>query len=256
MDRQLVKSMTVDQLKIKTFADRDSMGVAAALHTARLLSELMEKQDQVRMVFAAAPSQNEFLAHLVQLEHINWQRITAFHMDEYIGLPENHPARFSHYLNEHLFHKVPFGDIHYLNSDGDKAAACERYGQLIQAAPIDIVCLGIGENGHIAFNDPGVADFNDPEVVKTVLLDEACRWQQVHDGCFPDLASVPTEAITLTVPTLSSAKSMVCIVPGETKRQAVYETLNGPISEACPASILRRHPQASLFVDQKAYGVD
>jgi len=247
-------STKVDQLKVNVFINRDSLGRAAAEYTAELIKDFMAKQEKVRIVFAAAPSQDEFLAYLSENEDIDWKRITAFHMDEYVGLSNDHPAKFGRYLEHHIFKKVPIGEIHYMISDGNIEQACKVYGEMLKEAPIDIVCLGIGENGHIAFNDPGVADFHDSKIVKKVLLDEVCRMQQVHDGCFPNLAAVPREAITLTIPTLFSAKSMVCIVPGKTKRSAVKHTLYGPISEECPASILRQHSNSTLFVDQEAFG--
>jgi glucosamine-6-phosphate deaminase len=243
---------TIDRLKVKVYESRREMGVAAAEYAGNLIKQILGEKQIVRMVFAAAPSQNEFLAHFCTIPGIDWSRVEAFHMDEYVGLPEEHPARFVNYLNRNLFEKVPFGCVHRIQSENPQE--CERYSRLLGKAPIDIVCLGIGENGHIAFNDPGVADFHDPETVKVVQLDRECRMQQVHDGCFPDLESVPTEALTLTVPALTSARYMVCVVPGPTKRAAVERTLHGPVSEECPASILRQHPDCELYLDTASYG--
>ncbi|MFB6465408.1 glucosamine-6-phosphate deaminase [Cytobacillus sp. Hz8] len=244
----------VDRLIVKAYENRQDMGIAAAKYTSSLLKKILQKKEQIRMVFAAAPSQNEFLENLCKIPGINWSRIVAFHMDEYIGLPDDHPARFVNYLNRNLFDKVPFGAVHRINSSNGINEECRRYSKLVSEAPIDIVCLGIGENGHIAFNDPGVAHFNDPKIVKPVQLDQVCRLQQVNDGCFPDLTSVPKEALTLTIPTLTSADYMVCVVPGKTKSKAVNRTLNGPISEECPASILRRHDNCQLFLDTASFG--
>ena len=247
---------TVDKLTVTVYGDRNAMGASAANHTTEFIKNLLQKKDQVRMIFAAAPSQNEFLAQLTQKSEIDWSRVTAFHMDEYVGLPPHHPARFVNYLDEHIFNVVGLGEVHRINPLDTPEKECSRYGRLVTAESIDIVCLGIGENGHIAFNDPGVADFQDREVVKIVKLDEMCRMQQVHDGCFANLENVPLHAVTLTIPTLLSAKHMVCVVPGPSKREAVSRTLTGPITEDCPASILRTHSDCAMFVDSAAYGVN
>lgn len=207
------------------------------------------------MVFAAAPSQNEFLEALVEDKDIDWSRITAFHMDEYIGLEEDAPQRFSQFLKERLFDLVKPGELHLIQSSNGAEEECRRYAELLNKAPIDIICLGIGENGHIAFNDPPVADFNDPHTMKPVELDDACRQQQVNDGCFPSFDDVPTHALTLTIPTMMSASHLFCIVPGTTKREAVMHTLNGPITTDCPASVLRNHPDCTLYVDTDSYEV-
>lgn len=246
---------TVDSLLVKVYGTRADMGNAAAVHTAQLMRTLLEQKDHIRMIFAAAPSQNEFLAALCREQGIDWGRVTAFHMDEYVGLPDDHQARFVNYLNQHLFDVVSLGTVERMQASGSPEAECVRYSQLIAAAPIDIVCLGIGENGHLAFNDPGIAEFRDPAAMKQVQLDDECRMQQVHDGCFPEFDAVPTTAVTLTIPTLMSADHMVCVVPGTTKRKAIQITLQGPIVEACPASILRTHANCVLFVDSAAYEV-
>lgn len=206
------------------------------------------------MIFAAAPSQNEFLETLTAAEGIDWSRVVAFHMDEYIGLPVGAPQRFSQFLKEKLFDIVQPGEVHLIRSENTIEAECARYAALVNETPIDIVCLGIGENGHIAFNDPPVANFADTETIKPVELDAACRTQQVNDGCFPDFGSVPTHALTLTIPALMSARHLYCMVPGETKRQAVRETLHASISTACPATILRTHDHCTLYVDRDSYG--
>jgi glucosamine-6-phosphate deaminase len=246
---------TVDALQVRVYKDRASMGVAAAATTVEKMKEVLSRKGRVRMVFAAAPSQNELLEHLCRAEGVDWSRVAAFHMDEYIGLPENAPQRFAYYLQKHLFQHVRPGEVHLIQPNNDPERECARYARLLTEAPVDIVCLGIGENGHIAFNDPGVADFHDPAVMKPVDLNEDCRMQQVHDGCFPDLASVPRSALTLTVPTLVSASHLICVVPGPTKREAVRRTLTGPISPDCPASILRTHGDCTLYLDTESYGV-
>jgi glucosamine-6-phosphate deaminase len=250
-----ILSKYVDNLEVQVFADRLSLGEAAASHTAALIKKLLAgKQEDLVMVFAAAPSQNEFLEALIREEGIDWRRITAFHMDEYIGLPAGAPQSFGSFLTERLFSEVPFAAVHLIDSTNDNDMECARYEALLKAKPIDIVCLGIGENGHIAFNDPPVADFNDKVWVKSVELDEACRKQQVNDGCFSELEDVPAHALTLTIPALTSGQHLICMVPGPTKREAVRRTLRDPVSTACPATILRQHPSIRLYVDADSYG--
>jgi glucosamine-6-phosphate deaminase len=247
----MFKELKTDNLDARIYPDRISMGNAAADMVCNQMVQLLNEQDFVNMIFAAAPSQNEFLAALIERTEIDWSRINAFHMDEYIGLPENHPALFSSFLKRQLFERVPFRSINYINSHTpDVLTECDRYAGLLLENPADIVCMGIGENGHIAFNDPHVADFNDPLKVKIVDLDMECRQQQVNDGCFPGLNEVPDHAITLTIPTLINGKYICCIVPGKNKAMAVYPTLFDEISERCPASILRKHPRAILFLDK------
>jgi len=245
-----IKKIKVENLYVEIFPDRKSMGQAAATAVAQKIRSLLKIQDDIRMIFAAAPSQNELLEYLIKSDGIDWCKITAFHMDEYIGLNAHARQRFGNFLKERIFERVPFKQVHYLNSSTLKPELeCERYSSLLQEAPIDIICMGIGENGHIAFNDPPVADFHDPESVKVVALDPICRQQQVNDGCFASLTEVPTHAITLTVPMLFSGKRLFIVVPGPTKARAVSCTLNGDVTTECPASILRQHPDAVLYLD-------
>lgn len=241
-----------DRLWVKRFAHRDALGIAAAQECIAHLQHLLQQQAVVRMVFAAAPSQHEFLTALAAAPNLDWQRIHAFHMDEYIGLNEDAPQRFSHFLREHLFDRVQPGEVHLIPSDGDPVGVCREYARKLEAAPIDVVCLGIGENGHLAFNDPPVADFSDPLSVKPVELDHACRQQQVNDGCFSTLEQVPTHAVTLTIPALMRGARLFCMVPGLTKRAAVQATLHDAISTACPATRLRQHPNCTLYTDVDA----
>jgi glucosamine-6-phosphate deaminase len=241
-----------EKLTYYVFENRNKMGKFAANDVAEQIVRLQQNQDEIRMVFAAAPSQNEFLQNLVTDERIKWNRIIAFHMDEYIGLQQEAPQLFQNFLKERLFNKVPFKKVHLINSSNEQEE--ERYTKLFQENEIDIVCLGIGENGHIAFNDPPVADFADEKIMKKVKLDAACRQQQVNDGCFSGLKEVPLYALTLTIPALMSAKSMYCVVPGKTKSNAVDQTLNGPVSTACPSTILRKHSHAFLYLDEDSYG--
>lgn len=235
--------------KIKAYENRDEMGKAAAADAAFTLKELLKSKDEVNCIFAAAPSQNEFLKYLC-LEDIDWTRVNAFHMDEYIGLKQGDHRLFSSFLNDSIFKKVPFKKIYYIAQDGKTPEEqIDIYSELLKKYPADITFMGIGENGHIAFNDPHVADFADKKSVKIVDLDEKCRMQQVHDGCFESLDVVPKYAVTLTIPALMRAKSIFCIVPAKTKADAVKNTVLGEISEECPASILRIHQDASLYID-------
>lgn len=239
-------------LNINVYPDKETTGLAAGKAVEACIVDLQKSQDVVRMIFAAAPSQIGMLQYLRSSQLIDWQRIVAFNMDEYLGLPSHSPQLFSSFLEEALFSQVALKEKHTIHSDTDISTELERYATLLNTAPIDIVCLGIGENGHIAFNDPPVADFNDPEVIKVVELDNACRVQQVNDGCFPTLDEVPEKAITLTIPTLLRGKNLFCVVLGPNKSEAVKNTVSGPVSTACPASILTTHPHCSYFFDADA----
>ncbi len=245
-----MKSYKVDKLTVKIFETRKEMGEVSAKEISAKIKELLAVKPEINMIFAAAPSQNDVLKSLVEDKTIEWNRVNAYHMDEYIGLDKNAPQGFGNFLKDHIFGLVPFKSINYIDittTDPDKEA--DRYGELLKNNPTDIVIMGIGENGHIAFNDPPVADFNDSRWVKPVKLDEICRRQQVNDGCFKTINDVPTHAMTLTVPTLVKAPYLFCIVPAPTKANAVYETLNGKIDEHCPASILRLQDNAILYLD-------
>ncbi|HZY37716.1 MAG TPA: 6-phosphogluconolactonase [Mucilaginibacter sp.] len=243
----------VDKLAINIFETRESMGVAAAAMVAGKIKELHAIQDFVNIIFASAPSQNEFLAALGRDGTIEWDRVNAFHMDEYIELPADDPRTFASYLEDKIFGRRNFRSINYINGNaasiGDE---CKRYAKMLTSYPADIVCLGIGENGHLAFNDPPVADFYDPSMVKMVKLDADCRQQQVNDGCFDQLGHVPAYALTLTIPALMAGKYIYAIVPGPSKAAAVYNTLNKEIIEKYPSTILRRHENAMLFLDRES----
>ena len=239
-------------LTVKTLPDRERMGATAAQDIAAALRASLREQDRVRMIFASAPSQTEVLAGLAVAPDIDWRRVTAFHMDEYIGLPESAPQRFGLWLQSHLFDHIDIGEVHFIDPGGDPDAAARAYAALLHQGAIDFVCLGIGVNGHIAFNDPPLADFDDPLSVRTVTLDEASRQQQVDDRCFDRLADVPRRAITLTIPALMRPRRQFCVVPGARKRDAVRAALTGPISRDCPASILRTHPDCTVYLDPES----
>lgn len=225
------------------------MGRAAAAAAANALNEAIAANGEARVILASAPSQNELLQHLLAAP-IDWSRVTIFHMDEYVGLGADHPASFRSYQQQHVLSRIKPRAFHGIRGEApDAEAECRRYAALLAEAPIDVVCLGVGENGHLAFNDPPVADFADPVLVKVVELDEVCRQQQVNDGCFPTLDAVPRHAITLTIPALLGGRELFCVVPGPRKAAAVRATLRGSIDTSCPASILRRHPRARLYLD-------
>lgn len=243
--------MIKDKLEIKIFETRDEMGKAAAEDIAAAIKAMLSEKPEINMIFAAAPSQNDMLLHLCEANDIEWERINAYHMDEYIGLNPDAPQCFSNFLKTYIFDLKPFKSVNCINAGAaDACAEAERYAKLLEENPVDIVCMGIGENGHIAFNDPYVADFNDEKTVKIVELDEVCRMQQVNDGCFAKLDDVPKCALTLTVPALMRAKYNFCVVPAKTKAEAVKNTVEGDISEKCPATVLRQKDGAILYCDK------
>jgi glucosamine-6-phosphate deaminase len=241
-----------DNLQVFVAEDRARLGKLAAERAAARLRAAVAARGAARVILASAPSQNELLEALIT-SGVDWSRVSIFHMDEYVGLSADHPATFRAYQREHVLTRVKPAAFHGIQGEAaDSAAECARYAALLREAPIDLVCLGIGENGHLAFNDPPVADFGDPAWVKPVELDQLCRQQQVNDGCFPTLDAVPRTALTLTIPALLSARAIVGAVPGPRKAHAVREALRGPISPACPASILRKHSNAALYLDRES----
>ncbi len=246
-----IRTLKKDELTVRVFDTRENMGVVAAAEAAEWIKEALAKKEEINIIFAAAPSQNDFLAALIK-EDIEWGRINAFHMDEYIGLSEDAPQGFANFLRRAIFDLVPFKAVYCLNGQSsDPAAECKRYTDLLVKYPVDIIFMGIGENGHIAFNDPGVAKFDDPETVKIAKLDEVCRNQQVNDGCFASIDLVPTHAYTLTVPIMMSASKMMLIVPTALKAKAIHDTVLGPVDEMVPASIVRTHKGgAVLYTDE------
>lgn len=243
-----------DKLNILVFDDRQSLGEAAAAMVGDKIRELLSQKKDVNIIFAAAPSQNEFLDALVSDNTIAWQKINAFHMDEYLGLREGSPELFGNYLKSRIFAQVAFRSVNYINAGApDIQKECGRYADLLTSNPPDIVCMGIGENTHVAFNDPHKADFNDPKSIKMVSLDLICRQQQVNDGCFNTLKEVPGYALTLTIPALMKAPFIYCMVPGRTKAEAIWRTLAEPVTEDYPSTILKTHNSAVLFLDEDSY---
>ena len=243
-------------LDVSVLSSRKELGKVAGEDIERKIVELQASKEEIRMIFAAAPSQNETLDYLVNSKKIDWSRVVAFNLDEYIGLGSDAPQLFSSFLKERLFSKVRFKEVNLLKGDGNIEKEMSRYTELITAAPIDIVCLGIGENGHIAFNDPSVADFEDPLIVKQVKLDLESRIQQVNDGCFHQLSEVPESALTLTIPAIIKSDFLFCMVPGASKREAVFHTLNSPITNEWPATILQNHPNCKFYFDMDSFSYD
>jgi glucosamine-6-phosphate deaminase len=240
-----MKVFKVDRLEVRVAADRAALGRAAAEAVCGAVAEVLGRKEVANVMFAAAPSQNEFLDALVGMP-VDWSRVNGFHMDEYIGLDEDAPQGFGNFLRGRLFEKAPFRKVFFMRT-------CEEYAALLAEWPTDIVVLGIGENTHLAFNDPHAALFDDPEIVKIVEMDEACRKQQVRDGCFTALEEVPRRAMTVTIPELMRAEYVVGVVPGKNKAEAVRNTLTEEISERYPSTILRKHPNAIVFVDTNSF---
>lgn len=236
-------------MDIRIANTRAEMGRQAGSDIAAALCKGLQEKAHLRIVLAAAPSQSEMLSALIAEPDIDWSRITAFHMDEYIGLPSDAPQRFGNWLRTAIFDRVPFAAYHLIEPGEDPAAACQQYANKLAEATIDLVLLGIGTNGHLAFNDPP-ADLEDPLAVKEVELDKVCRQQQVDDDCFATIADVPRKAITLTVPTLLSGQRLFCCVPGANKSQAVKAMVEYPISGEWPATALRTHPHCTVYLDR------
>lgn len=244
------------RLATEVLPDRALMGTAAANYAAGRLRAVLSTADRARVIFAAAASQAEFLDALAEAEDIDWSRVVAFHLDEYVGLPLGDERSFGEWLQRRIWSHVRPGTIEKL--DGGAAAAggadveCTRYGRLLADGGIDLAMIGVGENGHLAFNDPHVADFEDPLIVKPVEIDDTSRHQQVRDGAFPSFDAVPRLAMTVTMSTILASRAISVVVPGEHKAPAVARMLQGPIDTACPASGLRRHPDVAMFVDEAA----
>ncbi len=245
-----MKTLQKDKLTVKIGDSCEETGKAAARDAADYLSKVASGGAYINVVFAAAPSQNAFLDALLRCA-VPWERVRAFHMDEYIGLPDGAQQNFGNYLERRIFSKAPFKSVHYIRDCGaGPEELCRKYARIIADYPPDVVFMGIGENAHIAFNDPAFAKFNDKESVKIVELDEICRRQQVNDGCFRKVSDVPKFAVTLTIPALMSARKIFCVVPYASKADAVRRVFFGKIEEACPASILRLHSDATMYCDR------
>jgi glucosamine-6-phosphate deaminase len=241
------------RFEVRVFPDRQTAGATGAGMAAGIIRETLKHRDSMSIVFASAVSQDPFLAAIRTEPEIPWQRINAFHMDEYAGMPASHPASFRRFLRDRLLDHVPVAAFHQLDGEAaDPDAECARYATLLEEARPQLAIMGIGENGHVAFIDPPVCDFNEPRLARPVELDDVCRMQQVHDGAFAKLDDVPKTALSLTTTLFLQIPNALVFVNGEHKARAVRDAVEGPITEACPASILRRHRNASLFLDAGA----
>lgn len=245
-----VRSFNADQLPVHVFAGQEDVALYMTLAVREALSEAIARHGSAAAILATGNSQIRFLRHLVELGGVDWSKVTLFHMDEYLGVPAEHPACFRRYMKERVESLLRPRVFHYLGGDAllpfDE---CDRYTSLLKAQPIDLCCMGVGENGHIAFNDPPVARFDDPHWVKPVKLDDDCKMQQVRESHFPSLEAVPPYALTLTIPALLSARRVLCLAPEKRKAVPVRNLVEGPVATSCPASILRTAPHATLLLD-------
>ncbi|MGB3717581.1 MAG: glucosamine-6-phosphate deaminase [Candidatus Promineifilaceae bacterium] len=244
----------VDLLPVTVYKTNEEMGQAAASDATAVIKAAIDKKRSANIIIATGNSQLTFLEALRGQKGIDWSKVTIFHMDEYIDLPGGHPASFPTFLRRHLLDHIPEPAAFYpvQARAGQLETDCAEYARLLRRFPADLCAMGIGENGHIAFNDPPFAEFDDPVWVKVVRMDDVSRRQQVGEGHFGSLDEVPTHAITLTIPALLAAERVFCIVPEGRKQDAVYQTLNGPITESCPASILRQSTYVHLYLDSDA----
>lgn len=246
----IVPHLSFGNATVRICPDITALGQEAARDAAEIIEAAISSTGHARVLIATGNSQLALITALTERNDVNWNAVEAFHMDEYIGISRQHPSSFRYWIRTRFEERVSPARMHYMEGDAnDTGAEMARYASLLAAAPMDLAFVGFGENGHIAFNDPPVADFNDPAVVKKVLLDDACRRQQAGEGHFPDINSVPKEAMTVTCPELFRAHAWICSVPEARKAEAVRSALTGPISPACPASLVRRHPRARVYLD-------
>ena len=249
------RSFNVDALNVRVYNTLDDLAADAAHEVNEFLRATLREKGSAAAILATGNSQIQFLKRLVALDGVDWSKITLFHMDEYLGIDANHKASFRRYMRERVQTLVNPKAFHFLEGDSDLPLdECERYESLLKAQAIDLCCLGIGENGHLAFNDPPVARFEEKHWVKLVKLDDPCKMQQVKEGHFPSLEAVPPFAYTLTIPALCAARKMICISPEKRKAEAVRNALQGPISTDCPASILRKQKHCTLLLDHDSVG--
>jgi glucosamine-6-phosphate deaminase len=246
-------TLRVGTLNVKVFGTREEMGQAAAGDAAHRMIALAAGKDALPMIFATGASQLATLSALTATPGLPWNKVIGFHMDEYLGISDTHPASFRRYLRENLTSKVPLREFHGIEGNPANAEqTCKAYAELLRSHTPLMCLLGIGENGHLAFNDPAEADFNDPLDARIVALDDVCRGQQFSEGWFPSLAEVPHRAITLTIPTLFRVPELILSVPGPRKAHIVKRTLEEPVSTQCPATILRSHPNATVYLDRES----
>jgi glucosamine-6-phosphate deaminase len=248
-----VKQFAAGNIKLEIHESERAAGEAAARAAAQALENLARSGNGIGVIFATGASQLETLRALTAMPDLPWKRLRGFHLDEYLGMDENHPASFRRYLRENLTERVPIGEFFPIDgSSSDPDRVRKEYVEKLEAASPQLCLLGIGENGHIAFNDPAEANFNDPDAMKVVMLDDACRQQQLSEGWFDTFEEVPARALTLTIPTMMKVPKLIVSVPGGRKAQSVRRTLEEPISTACPATILRLHPDVTLYLDPES----
>lgn len=239
-------------LRTSIFATNEELGAAAAAEAAEIIRAAVAERGVANAILATGNSQLTFLNAIREMPGIPWDKVNVFHMDEYVNLPAGHPASFPHFLRVHLVNQVHPRAFHPVKAEGDVEAGCREYEALLREHPADLTVMGIGENGHLAFNDPPYARFDDPVWVKVIKLDERSRLQQVGEGHFKSLDEVPTHAVTLTVPALLAAKKVLVLVPEARKAEAVEKSLLGPVTEEVPGSILRQAAHAHLYLDQES----
>ncbi len=245
----ILRTFAADRAQVRIYDTKTALGEAAAADAVKILRAAIARQGRARVIVGTGNSQNEVIAAL-RSAPLDWSAVEVFHMDEYAGIAEDHPASFRRWLRAHLVDHVHPGAVHYVRGDApDLEEECRRYAALLAAAPIDITFFGIGENGHIAFNEPGQAEFADPRRMKRIVLDDRSRRQQVGEGHFPTLEAVPGEALTITCPVIADSRYLIGCVPDERKAEAVRRTLEGPVGEECPATLIRRHPAATVYLD-------
>jgi glucosamine-6-phosphate deaminase len=236
-------------MHLTIYPSKATLGAAAAADAAETIRAAVSASGRARIIAATGASQFEFLSALVSIPDVPWEHVEMFHLDEYIGLSSDHPASFRKYLRERLIEPARVGTVHLLDAEHDPRDVCARVGALISAAPVDIAFVGIGENGHLAFNDPP-ADFDTREPYLIVTLDEACRRQQVGEGWFPEVESVPPRAISMSCRQILAARRILCIVPDARKAHAVRAAVEGPVTPHVPASILQTHDDVTLYLDE------
>ncbi len=237
-------------MNVQVFPNPSELGAAAARHAAAVLNDAIERNGEARIVLSTGASQFETLERLIR-EDVDWSKVTAFHLDEYIGLSADHPASFRRYLKERFADRIPIGAMHYVVVEGDVEANIASLTKLLRQAPVDLAFIGIGENAHIAFNDPP-ADFETDEAYIVVDLDEACKRQQVGEGCFPSIDAVPKRAVTMTVHQIMQAKTILSCVPDKRKARAVRHTLEREFTNEVPATMLKRHANFHLYLDEQS----
>jgi glucosamine-6-phosphate deaminase len=236
--------------QVRIYPSREALGAAAAADAARIITNAVRERGRARIIVATGNSQLELIGALVEIPNVPWRSVEVFHLDEYVGMPDAHPSSFRLWIKRRIEDVVHPGTIQYMQGDApDLDAEIARYTKLLNQAPLDLAFVGFGENGHIAFNDPHVADFADPLTIKRVVMDDASRRQQAGEGHFDSPAAVPHEALTVTCPALMRAAAWICAVPELRKAMAVRNALEGPIATSCPSSIVRRHPNAKVYLD-------